>query len=59
MWAQYLGNCLPLTHFLIIVRGIIIRGNGWGEIYTEVLYILLFMFAVMFITFKRYRNTLD
>lgn len=59
MWAQYLGNCLPLTHFLIIVRGIIMRGNGWGEIYTEVLYILLFMFAVMLITFNRYRNTLD
>lgn len=59
LWAQYLGNCLPLTHFLIIVRGIIMRGNGWREIYPELIYILAFMLVVMMIALKRYRNTLD
>lgn len=59
LWAQYLGNCLPLTHFLIIVRGIIMRGNGWSEIYPELIYILVFMIVVMSIALKRYRNTLD
>lgn len=59
MWAQYVGNCLPLTHFLIIVRGIIMRGNGWQEIYPEMIYILLFMLVVMFIALRRYRHTLD
>lgn len=58
-WAQILGNCLPLTHFLIIVRGIVLRGNGWSEIYPQLLYILAFMFVVMMIAYKRYRNTLD
>ena len=59
LWAQYLGNCLPLTHFLIIVRGIIMRGNGWTDIYPEMIYILIFMFIVMAIALRRYRHTLD
>jgi ABC-2 type transport system permease protein len=58
-WAQLLGNCLPLTHFLIIVRGIILKGNTWAQVYPELLYILAFMSVVMTIAFKRYRNTLD
>jgi ABC-2 type transport system permease protein len=58
-WARILGNCLPLTHFLVIVRGIIMRGNGWVDIYPQVIYILIFMVVVMFIALKRYRNTLD
>ena len=58
-WAQFVGNCLPLTHFLIIVRGIIMRGNGWSEIYPEVFYILAFMLVVMLVTLRRYRHTLD
>jgi len=58
-WAQMLGNCLPLTHFLVIVRGIVLRGNGWAEIYPDLLYILAFMMVVMSIAYKRYRNTLD
>jgi len=58
-WAQLLGNCLPLTHFLIIVRGIVLRGNGWLEIYPEIGYILIFMLVVLIIAYKRYRNTLD
>jgi ABC-2 type transport system permease protein len=59
VWAQYIGNCLPLTHFLIIVRGIIMRGNGWQEIYPEMLYIIGFMVIVMAIALRRYRHTLD
>lgn len=59
LWAQYLGNCLPLTHFLIIVRGIIMRGNGWTDIYPEMIYILIFMIIVMAIALRRYRHTLD
>ncbi|HBB53689.1 MAG TPA: mannose-1-phosphate guanyltransferase [Legionellales bacterium] len=58
-WAQMIGNCLPLTHFLVIVRGIVLRGNGWAQIYPDLLYILAFMMVVMSIAYKRYRNTLD
>lgn len=58
-WAQYLGNVLPLTHFLVIVRGVLLKGNGLFEVWQEILPILGFMSVVMFIGFKRYRKTLD
>ncbi len=35
VWAQWIGACLPLTHFLRIVRGILLKGNGLGEILPE------------------------
>ena len=34
-WAQDIGEVLPLTHFLRIVRGILLKGNGWREIASE------------------------
>ena len=58
-WAQYLGNILPLTHFLVIVRGILLKGNGFFDVWQELLPIFGFMFVVMLIGFKRYRKTLD
>jgi ABC-2 type transport system permease protein len=58
-WAQYLGKMLPLTHFLMIVRGILLKGSGFTAIWQEVVPIIGFMLIVMTIAFKRYRNTLD
>ncbi len=58
-WAQFIGNILPLTHFLVIVRGILLKGNGFMDVWKETLPILGFMLVVMFIGFKRYRKTMD
>ena len=58
-WAQILGNVLPLTHFLIIVRGILLKGNGFVDVWRELIPIFGFMGVIMFIGFKRYRKTLD
>lgn len=58
-WAQWVGSVLPLTHFLIIVRGILLKGNGFYEIWDQIIPILVFMGVVLFIGFKRYRKTLD
>lgn len=58
-WAQFIGNILPLTHFLVIVRGILLKGNGFFDVWREIIPILAFMSVVMFIGFKRYRKTLD
>ncbi|KTD17426.1 ABC transporter permease [Legionella jordanis] len=58
-WAQWVGNLFPLTHFLIIVRGILLKGNGFMEVWREVIPILIFTLIVMLISFKRYRQTLD
>jgi ABC-2 type transport system permease protein len=32
VWAQWIGETLPLTHFLRILRGILLKGNGWADI---------------------------
>jgi ABC-2 type transport system permease protein len=58
-WAQHLGEILPLTHFLRIVRGILLKGNGPREIAPEVWPIALFAVAVLMVGLKRFRRTLD
>jgi len=58
-WAQWVGSCLPNTHFLRIVRGIVLKGNGLAEIAPEIWPIALFVVIVMTIAVKRYRQTLD
>lgn len=58
-WAQWVGSCLPLTHFLRIVRGILLKGNGLAEIAPELWPLALFVAVAMTIGIKRYRQTLD
>src|SRR3990167_5308016 len=58
-WAQILGDCFPLTHFLVIIRGIMLKGNGLQEIYSGINAILLFFIVVLILGLKRYRQTLD
>ena len=58
-WAQWLGSVLPLTHFLRIVRGILLKGSSWLDLWPSLWPILLFCLIVMFIAVKRYRQTLD
>jgi len=50
---------LPLTHFLRIVRGILLKGNGFSEIIGELWPIALFAAVILAIGVKRYRQTLD
>lgn len=59
LWAQYIGKILPLTHFLMIVRGILLKGSGITDVWSEVIPILGFTIVVMSIALKRYRDTLD
>jgi ABC-2 type transport system permease protein len=59
VWAQWLGTCLPLTHFLRIIRGILLKGNGLGEILPEIWPIAIFVVVAMTVSIKRYRQTLD
>lgn len=59
IWAQYIGELLPLTHYLRIVRGILLKGNGLPEILPNLWPIVLFLVVVLSIGLKRYRQTLD
>lgn len=58
-WAQGLGSVLPLTHFLRIVRGVLLKGNGWAEVGPHLWPMALFAVVVLSIGVKRYRQTLD
>jgi ABC-2 type transport system permease protein len=58
-WAQSIGELLPLTHFLRIVRGIMLKGNGVEEVVLQLWQIALFAVVVLVIGVKRYRQTLD
>jgi ABC-2 type transport system permease protein len=58
-WAQVIGEVLPLTHFLRIVRGILLKGNGLVEVLPQLWPIALFAVLVLTIGVKRYRKTLD
>ena len=58
-WAQAIGEMLPLTHFLRIVRGVLLKGNGLAEIGSEVWPIVLFMAVVSAIGLRSFRSTLD
>ena len=58
-WAQAIGEVLPLTHFLRIVRGVLLKGNGWFDVMPEMWPIAAFMFAVVAIGLRFFRSTLD
>ena len=58
-WAQWLGELLPLTHFLRIVRGIMLKGNTASLLLPELWPMLAFMAVAGFVALKRYRQTLD
>lgn len=59
VWAQWLGELLPLTHFLRIVRGILLKGNGLAEIWSDSLWLLGLLVAFSAVALSRYRQTLD
>ncbi len=58
-WAQVIGEALPLTHFLRLVRGILLKGNGLAEITPSLLALVAILAAVSFVAIRRYRQTLD
>jgi ABC-2 type transport system permease protein len=59
VWAQWIGSCLPNTHFLRIIRGILLKGNSVGEIAPELWPLALFFAIAMIVGVRRYRQTLD
>ena len=58
-WAQGVGEIFPLTHFLRVIRGIMLKGNGLMEIWPELWPIGLFLGLATVVALKRYRMTLD
>ena len=58
-WAQALGEALPLTHFIRIVRGVMLKGNDWAQVWPQLWPIGIFMIAAAILALVRYQQTLD
>jgi ABC-2 type transport system permease protein len=58
-WARFIGNFLPLTYFNRLIRGILLKGNGWADLWPSVWPMVLFTAIVMAIALRFYRRTLD
>jgi ABC-2 type transport system permease protein len=58
-WAQAIGEVLPLTHFLRIVRGIMLKGAGLSDIGRELFVLFLFVITFAGLALMRFRRTLD
>jgi ABC-type multidrug transport system permease subunit len=59
VWAQWLGELLPMTHAIRIIRGMLLKGNGVTEIAPELWPIALFTVIVIGVAARFYRETLD
>ena len=58
-WAQAIGEILPLTHYLRIVRGIMLKGATFFDLQTDVLALAVFTLFAMGVAVARFRQTLD
>jgi ABC-2 type transport system permease protein len=58
-WAQALGQIFPLTHFLRIVRGVMLKGSDWVAMWPNIWPILVFIAVATTVAMMRYRSTLD
>ena len=58
-WAQAIGEVLPLTHFVRIVRGIMLKGVAWPDVWAEAAAIVAFTVVVATVAMLRYRQTID
>lgn len=59
VWAQWIGETLPLTHFVRIVRALMLKGATFSELQTEAAALAGLMLVAMTIAVKRFRRTLD
>ena len=59
VWAQYIGEGLPLTHYLRIVRAIMLKGATFDNIQYDTAALFALMLVAMTIAVMRFRRTLD
>jgi ABC-2 type transport system permease protein len=58
-WAQWIGECLPLTHYLRIVRSILLKGATLEHLQYDTVWLAGLMLVAMTIAVRRFRRTLD
>ncbi len=58
-WAQDVGTILPLTHYLRIVRSVMLKGSGFADLSMDTGALALFALVAMIVAIRRFRQTLD
>lgn len=58
-WAQWIGNVLPLTHFVVVIRGILLKDFGFALVNQAIWPIVLFAIFALLIGLRRFRKTMD
>jgi ABC-2 type transport system permease protein len=58
-WAQVLGTGVPATHFLLIVRKVMLKGGELGDVTHELMALGIILVVISGIAMMRYRQTLD
>ncbi len=58
-WAQYVGEALPLTHYLRIVRSVMLKGSTFGDLAVDAGALAAFTLIAMSVAVMRFRQTLD
>ena len=58
-WAQVLGSAVPVTHFLRVVRGSLLKGHGLSDAWPSLAALAIFVLVVGALSMARYRTTLD
>ena len=59
LWAQWVGECLPLTHFIRIARAIMLKGSTMAGVHVDALWLAGLMLVAMTVAVTRFRRTLD
>jgi ABC-2 type transport system permease protein len=59
LWAQWIGEFFPLTHFLRVIRAVMLKGANTHEVTTEIVVLCLFVLAYGGVALARFRRTLD
>jgi ABC-2 type transport system permease protein len=59
VWAQWVGELLPLTHYIRIVRGILLKGSTLVDLHVQAIWLAGLMLVAMTIAVARFRRTLD
>jgi ABC-2 type transport system permease protein len=58
-WARAIGEVMPATHFMRLVRGILLKGNAWADLWPNIWPLIVFTVVVMAFAVIFYRKTLD
>ena len=59
VWAQWIGELMPLTHFLRMIRAVMLKGAGPANIHPQMTALILFVIFFSLIALARFRRTLD